>query len=72
MIKKIQNDAESAAQSIESGIEMVLNGRKIADQATSTLNNAVSSTQEAMNLVEQMNKSESVAEKKRSRKPVGV
>jgi twitching motility protein PilJ len=54
IIKTIQTETESAKQSMEAGIEVVYKGREMADKASSSLNEAVNMSKEAMGVIEQM------------------
>lgn len=54
MIKIIQTETESARQSMEAGIQVVYKGREMADKAGNSLNEAVSMSQQAMGVIEQI------------------
>lgn len=54
MIKTIQSETESAKQSMEAGIQVVYKGREMADKASSSLNEAVNMSKEAMGVIEQI------------------
>lgn len=54
MIRTIQAETESARQSMEAGIEVVYKGREMADKASSSLNEAVNMSKEAMGVIEQI------------------
>ncbi len=59
MIKAIQAETKSAMESMEAGIKIVYKGRDMADKASSSLNQAVSMSQQAMDVVEQIDPSSS-------------
>lgn len=54
MIRIIQAETESAKQSMEAGIQVVYKGREMADKASNSLNEAVSMSQQAMGVIEQI------------------
>lgn len=54
MIKGIQGQTEDAVQSMESGIKQVDKGRKLSDNAGSSLNEIVNMTQSVMDMIQQI------------------
>jgi len=59
MIKTIQAETKNAMESMEAGIKIVYKSRDMADKASSSLNEAVSMSEQAMDVVEQIDPSSS-------------
>lgn len=53
LLKTIQAETESARQSVEAGIQVVYQGREMADKANRSLDQAFNMSKEAMDIVEQ-------------------